>query len=620
MCGIAAIIWRRPGEHDEGRVVSRMIDSMRHRGPDAEGRYLDSWVALGHRRLSIIDVSDAGAQPMWDSTRRFAITFNGEIYNFRELRQQLSEYPFESESDTEVILAAFSAWGFEAFARFNGIFALAIYDSVTKTVVAARDRFGIKPLYYASTDLCVLLASEQRSLLQSGLLSAELSTEALTDYLRHGAIWGSAQIRGGIQELPAGSVMSIEEGAGPSITSYASIGKTVRARVTTTTDAYARVRELFFQAVERQMVSDVPLGAFLSGGIDSSAIVAAMSQVRSDRPLTFTIGLEDASLDESANAELVARKFRTQHSRLLLSSDDCLTEVVAALRHMDAPTVDGVNTYVVSKLTRAAGVKVALSGLGGDELFAGYSSFGRYQRWRSSPYWVLPRVIRRQLGETLSRSASSARVGRLGELSAVSDFDVDSVYPIMRAVMDKKGLGALLPFDPSRWHADALGRVRLEAVSLLPQLSQYSVAEMAGYTEHMLLKDTDQMSMASGLEVRVPFFDVDLVEYVLSLPDRLKLGHANKPLLLGALDGILPPEVALQPKRGFGFPWDQWIRSQLRDLCENALRDLARRELLERDEIARLWSSFLAGDHSVSASSIWMLVSLEHWLQNGEQQ
>jgi asparagine synthase (glutamine-hydrolysing) len=619
MCGIAAIIWRRPNKHDEGHAVSRMIDSLRHRGPDDEGRYLDSWVALGHRRLSIIDVSDAGAQPMWDSTRRFAVTFNGEIYNFRELRHQLSEYPFESESDTEVILAAFSAWGIEAFARFNGIFALAIYDSVTKRVVAARDRFGIKPLYYASTDSCVLLASEQRSLLQSGLLSAELSTEALTDYLRHGAVWGSAQILGGIQELPAGSVLSIEAGAEPSITSYASIGNTVRPRVATTCQAYARVRELFIQAVERQMVSDVPLGAFLSGGIDSSAIVAAMSQVRSDRPLTFTIGLEDASLDESANAKLVARKFRTHHSRLLLRSDDCISEVLAALRHMDAPTLDGVNTYVVSKLTRAAGVKVALSGLGGDELFAGYSSFERYQRWRSSPYWVLPRVIRRQLGEKILRSASSGRVRRLGELSAVSAFDVGSVYPIMRAVMDKKGLGALLPFDPSGSHADALDRPRSTAVSHLPQLSQYSVAEMAGYAEHMLLRDTDQMSMASGLEVRVPFFDVDLVEYVLSLPDHLKLGHPSKPLLLGALDGILPLEVTLQPKRGFGFPWDQWMRSQLRDLCENALRDLARRELLAKDEIARLWSSFLAGDHSVSSSTIWMLVSLEHWLQNGEQ-
>ena len=614
MCGIAAIFKHRPlPESDE--VIRRMTGRMQHRGPDADGHYVDDRVALGHRRLSIIDLSELGRQPMWDATGRYGLVYNGEIYNYQELKAELPDYPYRSESDTEVLLAGFAAWGTDLFARLNGIFAFALYDRQEERMFVVRDRFGIKPLYYSCNERFCMVVSEQSAILHSGMVERHISRAALADFLYNGAVSGNQRCCESIQQLPAGHYMLLEKGKAPAITSYCLFFENVRPiRQIRPADAQKEVRRLLTQAVDRQLVSDVPLGAFLSGGIDSSAVVALMSEVSPERPLTFTVGFREAKFDESEYAALIAKKFNTRHTVLTLVPDDFLHELPNMLDALDSPTLDGINTYVVSKMTRKAGVTVALSGLGGDELFAGYATFRRFYHWKNHILWKFPAALRRLAGNPLEWLGQSTKIRRMGELLNVPAFDLDFVYPQFRGIYDKRTVARMLGQQPAPNPVFTFLHRHKVAIERLPLLSQYSVGEMCGYTTHMLLKDTDQMSMASGLEVRVPFFDNDLVEYVLSLPDEVKYPHTPKALLVNALGDLLPPEIVHRPKMGFTLPWEQWLRGELHSFCTERLNALCDRGLLDPVYIRRMWQQFNNRSHQVLASHIWMLVVLEHWL------
>lgn len=615
MCGIAAIFKHQPlPEADD--LIRRMTDCLQHRGPDADGYYTDERVSLGHRRLSIIDLSELGRQPMWDDTGRYALVYNGEIYNFRELKAELKDYPFRSGSDTEVILAGFATWGTAFFARLNGIFAFVLYDLQQERMYVVRDRFGIKPLYYAADPAFCLVASEQRSILQSGVVSQDISRDAVADFLYNGAVCGGQRCCESIRQLPAGHFMLLEKGKAPDIRAYWLFFEHIRpiAQIDAG-EAQREVKRLLMQAVERQLVSDVPLGAFLSGGIDSSAVVALMSEVSAERPLTFTIGFKETKFDESQYAEIVAKKFNTRHTVLTLVPDDFLHELPNMVDALDSPTLDGINTYVVSKLTRKAGVTVALSGLGGDELFAGYATFRRFYDWKHHFFWKIPALLRHLAGAPLKALGSSTRMRRLGELLNVPEFDIDWVYPQFRGIFDKKTIAEMMGHRPGPNPVFTFLHRHRAAISRLPLLSQYSVAEMTGYTNHMLLKDTDQMSMASGLEVRVPFFDNDLVDYVLSLPDSVKYPHTPKALLVHAMGDLLPSEIVNRPKMGFTLPWEQWLRGELYTFCDEHLHALCDRGLFEPALIQRMWRQFNEHTNQILASHIWMFVVLEHWLQ-----
>lgn len=594
-----------------------MTDRMQHRGPDADGHYDDERVSLGHRRLAIIDLSELGQQPMWDASGRYAIVYNGEVYNYKELRAELPDYPFRSESDTEVILAGFAAWGVDLFAKLNGIFAFALYDKQEETMHVVRDRFGIKPLYYTADERFCIVVSEQNALLQSGLIERNISQDAIADFLYNGAVSGNQRCCESIRQLAAGHYMLLEKGKPPAITPYCFFFEGIQPiREISREQAQKQVRELLRQAVERQLISDVPLGAFLSGGIDSSSVVALMSEVSAERPLTFTVGFKETKFDESGYAALIAKKFNTRHTVLTLRPDDFLHELPNMLDALDTPTLDGINTYVVSKMTRKAGVTVALSGLGGDELFAGYATFRRFYHWKRHLFWKLPAALRHLVGTPLEWLGQSTKIRRLGELLNVPAFDIDQVYPQFRGIYDKRTVGKMLGHAPAPNPVFTFLHLHREAIQRLPQLSQYSVAEMSGYTAHMLLKDTDQMSMASGLEVRVPFFDNDLVEYVLSLPDSIKYPRTPKALLVGAMGDLLPPEIVHRPKMGFTLPWEQWLRSELYTFCDERLEALCERDLLNADYIRLMWRRFNNNSHEILASHIWMFVVLEHWLEH----
>jgi asparagine synthase (glutamine-hydrolysing) len=617
MCGIAGI-FNFDAEPADKALVRQMTDAMSHRGPDADGLWAEGAIALGHRRLSIIDLSSAANQPFADNDGRYMIVFNGEIYNYREVKAILPDYAFRTASDTEVLIAAYAKWGPDCIRHFRGMFAFAIWDRLDKELFLARDPMGVKPLYLFMDKSQLLFASEIRAILATGGVKRRLDPTALIDYFCYQSYSAPTSPVEGVSQLEAGSWMRIRAGRVEK-KRYWDVSKS--AADVDFADAQGvrkKIRELTLRSVERRLVSDVPVGAFLSGGIDSSAVVGLMAEAGSSRPNTFNVAFEEKEYDESYYAELVAIKFNTRHTRLLLKPTVFLDELENALDAMDTPSGDGINSFVVSKAIRGNGMTVALSGVGGDELFAGYPFFEQYlrlQRMRS--WWLLPSAVRRVLVETWSRGETQGRKGRMKQLLESPSPSIEHSYPIFRQILSPHLLMQLTTL--------ATGAVvtitekaledRQDQIRQLPLLSQVSVAEYLGYTQHTLLKDTDQMSMAASLEVREPFFDQDLVEFVLSVPDVLKKPSYPKSLLVESLKPLLPDEIVFRKKQGFLFPWDVWLRSELRPFCDLRIRNMAQRDFIKGEALLGFWQGFLAGNKHIRWAEIWPFVVLEHWLE-----
>jgi len=362
------------------------------------------------------------------------------------------------------------------------------------------------------------------------------------------------------------------------------------------------------------MISDVRLGAFLSGGIDSSAVVGLMSEV-SDQPVdTFSVTFGEEEYDESQYSNLIAKKFNTRHTSVELSPKDFLDEMPAALAAVDSPTGDGFNTYVVSKATKKAGITVALSGLGGDELFAGYPYFFNWLDIQRGLLPKIPRLFRRPLSAALSTSKRS-KYQRIADILAAETLDLAGVYPMFRQVMSKQTAGGYFQNSNGRSSLEKMLDEKRDAVAQFPLLSQISIAEMIGYTQNVLLKDTDQFSMASALEVREPYFDYLLVEYVLGIPDSIKFPKYPKSLLVESIAPLLPDEIVHREKKGFVLPWERWMRNELKDLCESRLRQLEERAIFAPGQLDRKWNAFQNGADGVRWSELWHLVVLADWLE-----
>lgn len=615
-----------------------MCNAMSHRGPDDEGIFYDSPAALGHRRLSIIDLSEAGHQPMTSSDGRYTIVYNGELYNYQSLKLDLSRalrtadgqigdsYIFNSNTDTEVIIAAYARWGAECLHRFNGMYAFAIWDHEKKELFIARDRLGIKPLYYYRKNNVLVFASEIRSLLASGLIPRKLNNEGLVDYLRYQTVHAPATIIENVYMLLPGHYMIVSEGA-VNINRYWKLpcgtDKSIAEKdyKTTCND----INNLLLQAVERRLVADVPFGAFLSGGIDSSAIVGLMSRVQGDKVKTFSVVFDEKDFSEAEYARVIAKKFDTDHHEIHLKVDDFLKELPHALAAMDHPSGDGPNTYVVSKATHNAGITMALSGLGGDELFAGYNVFKRTLELERKK-WVqaVPSFMRVLAGSMLRTRKPSVQSEKMAELLKLKQLDFSFTYPLSRQVLlDKQILSLLGRTDlPSNKVSEILQELHSfgcgDNRSELPLLSRVSAAEISTYMQNVLLRDTDQMSMAHALEVRVPFLDFTLVEYVMFVPDKYKNPITPKKLLVDSLGDLLPAEIVNRPKMGFTFPWKHWMKNELKTFCEDRLNALSKRSAFRREGVMSLWKAFLADDPRVTWSRVWHLVVLENWMQQNE--
>ena len=632
MCGIAGgVFWSDSPSGDPSAVVSAMVAQLSHRGPD--GRGVHSAVAsggrrqsvvLGHTRLAILDLSDAGSQPMQSRASGACITYNGETYNFRNLRSELERggIRFDTQTDTEVVLSGYEAWGRDVLRRLRGMFAFALWDPAENRLLLARDRLGIKPLYYYRGEHCLLFASEVRALLASGLVPRRLDGTALWQYLGYQSLPAPRTIIDGVRALEPGHWMSVGVNGTVAQGEYWNMLAAARRPADVSPrDARARIGALLRDSVAAHMVSDVPVGAFLSGGIDSSAVVALMREA-GHQPRTFSVGFDEPAFDESSHAELVARRFGAEHTHVALRGDDLLDRLPDALAAMDQPTGDGVNTYIVSGAVAERGMKVALSGLGGDELFGGYPSFARLARvadltrmWGKSPDVLRTAAAGavRALGGSSVQAAKAAAV-------VESDGSVASMFPLTRQLFSVEQRSALVDARLLERvdRTDFYDRLLADAYDRAPEaglFAQISFAESRTYMHDVLLRDTDQMSMAHSLEVRVPLVDHLLVDDVMALPDGAKRPNGTpKRLLVEALEGLLPDEIVHRPKQGFTLPFDPWMRGPLRSFCERRLAALGERHVVKPREIQRVWRSFLDGGKDVSWSRLWTLVVLDAWL------
>ncbi len=618
MCGIAGIV------HFNNKPVNpadieRITNAMSHRGPDAYNYVAEEKFALGHRRLSIIDLSEAANQPFFDHTGRYVMAFNGEMYNYQDVKATITGYPFHTTSDTEVLIAAFGKWGPECIHHFKGMFAFAIWDKQENCITIIRDRLGVKPLYYYIDNDKLIFASEIRAILASGEVKRKISQPALTEFFSYQSIGYPYSAIDSIQQLEAGSYMKVKNGKIEK-TVYWDVSKTIKP-AEDFTDKQAvqkKIRALLTKSVERRLVSDVPVGAFLSGGIDSSAVVGLMAETGAKPPNTFTIGFTEKQFDESEYAAIVAKKFNANHTNIQLKPTVFLDELENALNAMDTPSADGVNTYVVSKAIRGAGITVALSGVGGDELFAGYPFFKQFLQLQNRKNWYRGTGMLRKIAASVMAGGSSNRSKRIRQIITAGTPSIENTYLVSRQILSPDMITGLTRFNKFSLKDTALyGQLssRHDAITSHPLFSQVSIADYLGYTQHTLLKDTDQMSMAVSLEVREPFFDHELIEYVLAVPDNIKYPVYPKSLLVESLDPLLPEAIVHRKKQGFVFPWSEWMKHELKTFCEERLNRLGQRPFINGNALKQYWMNFLKNDSSIRWPEIWMFVVLEHWME-----
>jgi asparagine synthase (glutamine-hydrolysing) len=637
MCGIAGFF--RPAGltgASAARVASAMADSLTHRGPDDAGTWTDAdaGIALGHRRLAVLDLSPAGHQPMASASGRYVLAFNGEIYNHLEIRGELTT-PREStqwrgHSDTETLLAGFDRWGVAAtLRRCVGMFAFAAWDREARALILARDRLGEKPLYYGWQGDTLLFGSEIKALRVHPSFSAEIDPTVVSMYLRHGYVPSPRSIYRGIHKLPPGTLLQQSAAGGPTVNSepraYWSLSQVVRdgrARPFegTAEEAVGRLEELLRRAVHGQSVADVPLGAFLSGGIDSTTIVALM-QAQSSHPVrTFTIGFREAGYQEAPHAAAVARVLGTVHTQLELTPREAMTVIPQLAGMYDEPFGDSsaVATHLVAHLARQH-VTVCLSGDGGDELFAGYT---RYQE--TADAW---RLISRVPGPVRRTLAGACRaVARRRPFSAAS-WRVERMATYLSARTARECYAAktlqqlATPLVLTRQESASTAADVAAATAVLGIHEQMMYADTVGYLPDDILTKVDRAAMAVSLETRIPLLDHRIVEFAWSLPLDLKVrDRDSKWILKQVLYKYVPAALMQRRKRGFGIPVGEWLRGPLREWAEDLFAEsrLRRDGILDAVPVRERWLRHLAR-LSTEDDFIWQLLMLQAWLAGQRQ-
>jgi asparagine synthase (glutamine-hydrolysing) len=626
MCGIAGIVDTH-GSHSSGDAVARLTDALRHRGPDADGIWSDDYCALGHRRLAIIDLSEAGRQPLTNEDGTIWITFNGEIYNFLELRPRLEAlgHHFRTKTDTEAIVHAYEEWGSDCVKYLRGMFAFGIWDQKRRRLFLARDRVGKKPLFYTHQNGRFLFASELQGILADPEVPREVDRAAIDSYLSWGYIPAPATAFRNIRKLPPAHWLVFEEtptGWKEHVERYWTLAYEPKLNLDEE-EASAALREELTEAVRLRMISDVPLGAFLSGGIDSSIVVGLMAGL-SDRPVkTFSIGFQEAAWDETEHARRIATRWGTEHHEYIVEPD-ALEILPKLVRHYGEPYADSsaVPTFYVSQLTRRE-VTVALNGDGGDENFAGYERYlgnriaERIQAVPGSR--MAARLLRSALPDSLDPKSQlrrarrfltvasepmSKRYGRwIGYFNSAAKADLYT--PDFRA-----SLNGSSPDASDRWMGGMFSRV-----AALDPVEAAMAVDVESYLPYDLLVKVDITSMANSLEARSPFLDHKVMELAAHLPVDLKLrGRTAKYLLKHAFRDLLPPENVNRRKMGFGVPVGEWFRGPMKDLLRDAMLSerAIKRGYFAPAESARLVTEHL-GQQADHAFPLWNLLMLELW-------
>ena len=609
MCGISAII--QPRETFCVReTLDRMNNAMEHRGPDAEGLYTNENIGLGHRRLSIIDIATSANQPMLSSNKKWVIAFNGEIYNYIELKaKELPGIQFQTESDTEVILELFDKFGTEAIAMLKGMFAFVLHHIPTNETYVVRDRYGMKPLYYSLQKEGCFVASELRALLASECIPRKLNRSALEEYIETQTVCAPNTLIENVKLLEAGHYLHFKQKEISKHCYYRLLSDT-SYELTDQKSSQELLRSTLRESVLQHMRSDVPFGAFLSGGIDSSLLVGLMSEVRTEKINTFHISFEEEAFDERKYAQLVAKKFNTDHHEINFSTRAFLKEIPAAVASIDFPSGDGPNTYAVSKAAKEAGITVAISGLGGDELFAGYPVFQYMQRIEKSFLLQLSYPLRKSASILLSSISSNRSLSKKAELLALPKANLSSAFPLFRNVWKA---GELIPRTITHFEIEKNFKFIFEKHA--PLLNRISAAEIESYMQHVLLRDSDQMSMANSLEIRLPFLDHTVVEFATHLSNNLKNPISPKKFLTDSFANLIPPEVVNRKKMGFTLPWSLWMKNELRSFTEEGFNELFQQGVVNEKLLNDAWRKFILGSEEKSFISFWHLSVLGHWMK-----
>ncbi|MGC1272185.1 MAG: asparagine synthase (glutamine-hydrolyzing) [Planctomycetaceae bacterium] len=625
MCGIAGILTARP-DLDLTAILARMQRAIAHRGPDDAGAEVVDLpggrrLGLGHHRLSILDLTASGHQPMAHVASGCQIVFNGEIYNFRRLRNELEHEgdAFRSGSDTEVLLAGLARHGETFLDRLEGMYAFAFFDPHRCSLLLARDPAGIKPLYHAQTSEGLVFASEVRALLATGLIPPKLDRRGVAGFLAYGAVQHPSTSFEGVASLPAGTSLTLCAGyeTGPLTESRRRFWQFPRSNDDWTADsATATVRETLDRAVRDHLVADVPVGIFLSSGIDST-ILAGLAGKHSPDVRSFTVTFDDhPDFSEKHLAAESARAFGLHHTEIPLPSDAAESAVVDWLAALDQPSIDGLNVFVISRAVNDQGMKVALSGLGADELFGGYPSFRESPRlWKLARFArPIPSGVRRGLANAATVGRSAAVRFKLQDMLEGQGTLRSSCLRRRRVLSDQQlarlGLTAgFLGLDRDFLAPDALPD--LDAVERDP-VRVVSQVECRSYQGNTLLRDADANGMAFGLEIRVPFLDQRLMNLVHGIPGRIRLpmGAPGKQLLRSAFPDLLRPEILFQPKRGFALPVSRWMTGSLRPVCERSLSTLSDAKIVEPDGVQAVWKAFLKEPESPMWSRAFALVVL----------
>jgi len=618
MCGIVGV-WQLDGRPVDPAAVERMRDALVHRGPDDAGLWTEGSVALGHRRLSIIDLSAAGRMPMGSPDGRVQAVFNGEVYNFRALRTELEAkgHTFHSETDSEVVLRSYEAWGSDCFDRFNGMFAVAIWDAREQRMVLARDPAGQKPLYYAyRPGRWLLLASTLAPLIRYAGTELEVDREVVKDYVRFGFPPGGRAMLKDVHTVPPGSFAIIEQNREPKVVRYFDLTRYAEHTPTRKGDEREHVeafRDVMREAVRSRLVADVPLGAFLSGGVDSSLIVALMAEREPEAVKTYTIGFDQPEFDESKHAARIAAHLGVQNTVRVLRGADVLAQLPDVVRYFDEPMADYsvLPTLAVSKLAREH-VTVALTGDGADEEFGGYKYY-LAQMWMGPYMKHAPSSARAAIAKAapIVPSAGARRIaGRSGAKDAALFFGLGGFYrgatgdAVNRLLGERnvapERVAAFLRAHPLQSSVEA--GMLYDATHTLPQAWLHKV---------------DRASMAVSLEARSPFLDRRVIELAFSLPLDMRIrGRQKKYIVRRLLRDYLPAELIERPKQGFTAPVGHWLRNELRDELESCLSEeaVARRGFFDPNRVSTLVAEHRQGSHD-HAQLLWALLVLEWWLR-----
>ena len=643
MCGIAGAI----GILNEKLVASidKASEAMIHRGPDGAGKWLSnsnqgSGVIFTHRRLAIIDLSEQSAQPMLDPDSQCVITYNGELYNYRSLRASLINkgYKFSSAGDTEVILKSYVEWGRDCVNHFEGMFAFAIYDPDTQKIFIARDPHGIKPLYYARIGetpaiASFIFASELKSLLATGLIPRDLNPDALSSYLWNGFVVEPLTMVQNVHLLEAGHTLTVDQDGVLEDICYWETNSTRKGGNFNGSEldqgiiGQAEFEQKLEEIVQNHLISDVPVGVFLSGGVDSS-VVATLAARGSEQPInTFCITFSESEFSESKYAKRVAQAIGSIHHEFLLTGEYFVEHLDEALASLDQPTFDGINTYYVSRAVAGQNIKVALAGTGGDELFGGYRSFSEIPliiSWAKLLEFI-PVKLRKGLASGMLKIMQGrqslpiqTRWGKLADLLG-SDMSSISAYQVSYSLFTEKFLSCLSPAYYARLKQGLSKEMRnrlVQSASGSAVLRDVSCMEGKLFLGQRLLRDSDACSMSVSLELRVPLVGKEMSGLVATLPDNIRFSsHGKKQPLRDAVSRDLPVDIFNRPKRGFELPMDTWLKTSLASRGKELFFDRALLEETGLDAVAvrKLWLAYQAGEKGLYWSRIWSLYVLLWW-------